>query len=80
MQRLWKSDAYCLAPHGLLSLLSYTTQDLQTRTGTTYCELGSPVPVIKKITIDLCTGQSSGGILSVEVVLSKMALTGVKLK
>ena len=29
MQRLWRGAAYLLAPHGLLSLLSYRTQDHQ---------------------------------------------------
>jgi hypothetical protein len=27
MQRLWRGTSYWLAPHGLLSLLSYRTQD-----------------------------------------------------
>jgi hypothetical protein len=27
MQRPWRNAAYCLAPHGLLSLLSYIIQD-----------------------------------------------------
>lgn len=30
-QRLWSSTAYWLAPHGLLSLLSFKTQDHQHR-------------------------------------------------
>ena len=36
MQRPWKGAAYWLAPHGLLSLLSYRTQDHQPRDGTTH--------------------------------------------
>ena len=35
MQRPWRSAAYWLAPHGLLNLLSSTTQDHQSRGGTT---------------------------------------------
>lgn len=27
MQRPWRGVTYCLAPHGLLGLLSYRTQD-----------------------------------------------------
>ena len=34
--------AFCLAPHGLLSLLSYRTQDHQPRDGTTYHGWGPP--------------------------------------
>jgi len=34
--------AYCLAPHGLLILLSYRTQDHQPRGDTTYNGLGVP--------------------------------------
>jgi hypothetical protein len=36
MQRPWRSAAYWLAPHGLLSLLSYRTPDYQARDGTTH--------------------------------------------
>jgi hypothetical protein len=35
MQRPWRDAAYCLAPHGLFSLLSHKTQNHQTRDGTT---------------------------------------------
>jgi hypothetical protein len=34
MQRPWRAAAYLLAPHCLLSLLSYRTQDHQPRDGT----------------------------------------------
>ena len=34
--------AYWLSPHGLLSLLSYKTQDHQSRDGPTHNALGSP--------------------------------------
>jgi hypothetical protein len=37
--------AYCLTPHGLLSLLSYRTQDHQPRHGATYNGLG-PLPSV----------------------------------
>jgi hypothetical protein len=40
MQRPWRDAAYWLAPHGLLSLLSYKTQDHQPRTGTAHSDLG----------------------------------------
>ena len=42
MQRPWRGAAYWFAPHGLLSLLSYRTQDHQPRDGTTYNGLGPP--------------------------------------
>jgi hypothetical protein len=31
MQRPWKSSVYCLVPRGLLSLISYRTQDTNSR-------------------------------------------------
>jgi hypothetical protein len=34
-----------LAPHGLLSLLSYRTQDHQPRSGITHCGLGPSLPI-----------------------------------
>jgi hypothetical protein len=37
MQRPWRDTAYWLAPHGLLSLLSYKTQD--------HNELGRPLSI-----------------------------------
>ena len=42
MQRPWTGAAYLLAPHGLLSLLSYRTQDHQPRDGPTHNGLGPP--------------------------------------
>jgi hypothetical protein len=36
MQRPWRDVLYWLAPLGLLSLLSYRTQDYQSRDGTTH--------------------------------------------
>jgi hypothetical protein len=44
IQRPWRNTAYRLAPHGLLSLLSYTIQDHQPRDGTPHSEL-SPLPL-----------------------------------
>ena len=38
----WKNAAYWLASHGLLSLLSYRTQDYQHRDGTTHNGLCLP--------------------------------------
>jgi hypothetical protein len=40
MQKPWRGAASWLAPHGLLSLLSYRTQDHQLRGGTTHNGLG----------------------------------------
>ena len=45
MQRPWKGAAYWLALHGLLSLLSYRTQDHQPRDGTAHSELGPPLSI-----------------------------------
>jgi hypothetical protein len=42
MQRPWRGAAYWLASPGLLSLLSYRTQDHQARDGTTHNGLGPP--------------------------------------
>jgi hypothetical protein len=44
MQRPWRDAAYWLAPCGLLSLLSYRTQDYQPRDGTTHNGLGLGPP------------------------------------
>jgi hypothetical protein len=45
MQKPWRGAAYWLASHGLLSLLSYRTQDHQSRDGTINYELG-PSPLM----------------------------------
>ena len=42
VQRPWKGAAYWLTPRGLLSLLSYRTQDHQPRDGTTHNGLDLP--------------------------------------
>jgi hypothetical protein len=44
MQRPWRSAAYWIAPHGLLSLLSCSTQDYLSRVDITYN--GSPISTI----------------------------------
>jgi hypothetical protein len=41
-----RNSAYLIVPCGLLSLLSYTTQDHLLRVGTTHNELGSPTSII----------------------------------
>ncbi len=43
MQRLWRDVIYWLASPGLLSLLSYRTQDYQPRVDTTHNGLGPPL-------------------------------------
>ena len=48
IQRPWRSAAYWLAPYGLLSLLSYTTQDHLLRDVTTYNGLALPIATIKQ--------------------------------
>jgi hypothetical protein len=45
MQRPWRDAAHWLAPHGLLSLLSYRTQEHQPRDGPTHSGRG-PLPSI----------------------------------
>jgi hypothetical protein len=42
MQRPWRDAAYWLASPGLLSLLSYTTQNYQPRDGTAHSGLSHP--------------------------------------
>lgn len=79
MQRPWRSSAYCLAPHGLLRLLSYNTQD--------HCPGLAPLTVSSALpyqsrgytTTGLPAGQASGGIVSIKVPSSQMALVCVKL-
>jgi hypothetical protein len=49
MQRPWKDVAYWLASPGLLSLLSYRSQDYQPRDGTTYNGSSHPESLIEKM-------------------------------
>jgi hypothetical protein len=46
MQRPWRDVLYWLASPGLLSLLSYRTQDYQPRDGTTHKGTSPPTPLI----------------------------------
>jgi hypothetical protein len=49
-QKSWRDVPYWLAPHGLLSLLSYSTQDHQPRYSTTHMDWVLPYQsLIKKI-------------------------------
>jgi hypothetical protein len=50
MQRLWRDVPYWLASPGLLSLLSYRTQDCQPRDGPTHKGPFPPWSLIEKIT------------------------------
>ena len=54
-QRPWRGAAYWLAPHGLLSLLSYRPQDHQPRYDTIHSRLGLDQSLIKKCSIGLPT-------------------------
>lgn len=48
MQRPWRTFAYWLAPHGLLSPLSYSTQDYQLRGDPTQSDLDSITSIINQ--------------------------------
>ena len=48
MQGAWKSAANLLALCGLLSLLSYSARDHQSRNGTAHSELGPPISIINQ--------------------------------
>jgi hypothetical protein len=54
MQRPWRDAADWFAPHGLLSLLSYRTQDHQPRVACTHNELGSSTLITKKNAVQAC--------------------------
>jgi hypothetical protein len=66
MQRPWKDVLYWLASPGLLSLLSYRTQDYQPRDGTTH---KGPFPLDHQLRKCLTVG-SQGGISSTEAPFS----------
>ena len=78
-----EGPTYWLALHGLVNLLSYSTQDHLPWDGTTLKELGGPSHVNYKSrstpTTGLPTGQSGRGIFLVEVPSSKRTLVCVKL-
>lgn len=61
--------AYWLFLHGLLSLLSYTSQDHMLRGSTAHSELVPPISIINQENdpMDLPVAQSDGGTFSVEV-------------
>ena len=62
MERPWRNPAYWLAPHGLLSLLSYTIQGHLLNSGITLQhQLSTKIPQ------DLPTGQSDGGNSSTDI-------------
>jgi hypothetical protein len=74
MQRPWRDVTYWLASPGLLSLLSYRTQDYQSRDGTTHNE---PSPLITNwenaLQLDLMEAFPQGRLLSLwklQLVLS----------
>jgi len=77
MQRPWRDVTYWLAPPGLLSLLSYRTQDHQPRNGTTHNGLGPPTLYhwLRKC----LTAGSHGGVSSREASFSVVTPTRVKL-
>jgi hypothetical protein len=79
------SAAYWLVLHGLLSLISYITQDYQPWGGITCRGLNLPISVsqsinqsinqlIKKMSNILPTGQSDRGIFSFEIPSSQVCL------
>ena len=85
MQRPWRDVTYCLAPRGLLSLLSYRTQDHQPRGGTTHIGLNSLIKnSLRKCPTDLPVAQPPGGPLffffffSMEAPSPQMSLVCVK--
>lgn len=65
MQKLWKSVAFWLLPHGFLCLLSYSPPKY--------------LPIISHQSKKCTTGPSNEGIFSVEVLSSRMTLDCVKL-
>jgi hypothetical protein len=77
MERQWRSAAYWFAPPGLLSLLSYRTQDYQPRDGTTHNGLGPPT-LSHSLSKCLTVG-SHGGISSREASFSVITSDRVKL-
>jgi hypothetical protein len=75
MQRPWRDVTYWLASPGLLSLLSYRTQDYQPRDGTTHHEPSSLDHKPRKC----LTAGSHGGISSREAPSSVITPACVKL-
>jgi hypothetical protein len=82
IQMPWRGAAYWLAFHGLLSLLSCRTEDLESRDGTTYSRLLSHLhsrPHFDHQLRKCLTAGSHGGISSMEAPSSLMTLACVKL-
>ena len=77
MQRPWKVVTYWFAFPGLLSLLSYRTQDYQPRDGTTHNGLGHPT--LDHYLRKCLTAGSYGGISSREAPFSVITPACVKL-
>ena len=78
MQRPWRDAAYWLAPHDLLSLFVYRTQDHLPTGGPIYNRLG-PLQHSHQSHLKIClTAESHGGIFSVEVPALQMTLACIK--
>jgi hypothetical protein len=75
MQRPWRDVSHCLVSPGLLSLLSYRTQDYQPRDGTTY---NGPSPFDHQLR-KYSTAGSHGGISPTEAPFSAITPACVKL-
>ena len=78
MQRPWREAAYWLASHGLLSLLSYRTQDHQPKDGTTHHGLNPPPSVTNEentLQLELMKGFFSTEGSSFQVILACVKLT-----
>lgn len=74
-QRPWRHATYWLAPHGPLSLFSYTTRNHLHRGGTAHCGLGPLYQsLIRKMPHRVPVSRLVGGIFSVEVPSSQMTL------
>ena len=75
MQRPQRNTAYWLAPHDLLSLLSYSTQDHLPRDDT-YNRLSFLIFIFNEENVpeDLATGQSGQGNSSIEILSFELTL------
>ena len=79
MQRPWKSATYCLAPYGLLNLLSYRTQDLQGWYYPHWAEISPMDHQLRKCPIGLPTDLYYGSIFSIDVSSYLITLVYIKL-
>jgi hypothetical protein len=81
MQKPWRGAVYWLAPHGLLRLLSYRTQNHQPRGGTTHKGLGPPPSTTNEEgALQTCSQPGSyGGIFSIDAPSSLMTVAYVEL-